>query len=267
MEFEKDVRRQPATVITVTAVVCLFLNPFSLPCLTFSGLFWKAAHIAAFMVEPVQGEAGVVVPPDGYMSEVKKLCEKHNVLLIADEVQTGIGRTGYELAVEYDDCKPDIIVLGKALSGGVIPVSAVLASDEVVLQLKPGEHGSTYGGNPLSCKVATAALEVLREENLCQNSMERGEQLREGLQSLVGSTAIQEVRGRGLLNAIVINQPRSGYGSTGKAWDLCLRMMENGMLAKPTHGNIIRFAPPLTITKEEIDTCLGIMKKSLDELQ
>ena len=218
------------------------------------------------MVEPIQGEAGVVVPPDGYMKEVKKLCEKYNVLLIADEVQTAIGRTGYELAVDYDDCKPDMVVLGKALSGGVMPVSAVLASDEVILQLKPGEHGSTFGGNPLSCKVATAALEVLRDENLCQNSIERGEQLRAGLELLVGNTAVQLVRGRGLLNAIVINQPKSGYGDTGKAWDLCMIMMKNGLLAKPTHGNIIRFAPPLCITKEETDVCIDIVSQSVREL-
>lgn len=170
------------------------------------------------------------------------------------------------MAVQHDDCKPDIVVLGKALSGGVLPVSAVLASDEVMLQLKPGEHGSTYGGNPLACKVATAALQVLREENLCQNSIERGEQLRAGLRTLVGRTAIETARGRGLLNAIVINQPKGGYGDTGKAWDLCLKMMENGLLAKPTHGNIIRFAPPLSITAAEIDECLGIIETSLHQL-
>jgi ornithine--oxo-acid transaminase len=208
----------------------------------------------------------VVVPTDGYLSEVKRLCDKYDVLMIADEVQTGIGRTGYELAVDYDNCKPDIVVLGKALSGGVVPVSAVLASDEVMLQLKPGEHGSTYGGNPLACKVATAALEVLREENLCQNSVERGEQLRAGLQQLVGRTAIETVRGRGLLNAIVINQPKGGYGDTGKAWELCMKMMDNGLLAKPTHGNIIRFAPPLSITASEVDECLDIIETSLKEL-
>jgi ornithine--oxo-acid transaminase len=219
------------------------------------------------MIEPIQGEAGVVVPPDGYMSGLKALCEAHNVLLIADEVQTGLGRTGYELASEHDNCKPDIVILGKALSGGVIPVSAVLSNDEVMLQLKPGEHGSTYGGNPLACKVAQAALEVLRDENLCQNSMERGEQLRNGLQSMVGHTVIELVRGRGLLNAIVINEPRSGYGNAaGKAGELCLRMMKHGLIAKPTHGNIIRFAPPLTITEEEIDICLGIIEKSAKEI-
>mmetsp|Transcript_3821 Transcript_3821/g.5511 ORF Transcript_3821/g.5511 Transcript_3821/m.5511 type:complete len:437 (-) Transcript_3821:1709-3019(-) len=226
-----------------------------------------AENIAAFMVEPIQGEAGVVVPSDGYMAKVKELCKKHNVLLIADEVQTGLGRTGYELAVNHDDCKPDMVVLGKALSGGVIPVSAVLASHEVMLTLRPGEHGSTYGGNPLACQVATAALEVLREENLCQNSVERGEQLRAGLESMVGSTSIASVRGRGLLNAIVIDEPKGHYGDTGKAWAVCVKMMEHGLLAKPTHGNIIRFAPPLTISKEEIDECLDIIEKSVNEVE
>jgi len=226
-----------------------------------------AKNIAAFMVEPIQGEAGVVVPDDGYMAEAKALCEKYDVLLIADEVQTGLGRTGYELAVHHDEAKPDMVVLGKALSGGVLPVSAVLASDEVMLQLKPGEHGSTYGGNPLACKVAQAALEVLREEDLCQNSVERGEQLRAGLRQMVGRSAIELVRGRGLLNAIVINQPKGHYGDEGKAWELCMRMMENGLLAKPTHGNIIRFAPPLCITSEEIDNCLDIIETSLKQIE
>lgn len=224
------------------------------------------ANIAAFMVEPIQGEAGVVVPYDGYMTDVKKLCEKYNVLLIADEVQTGLGRTGYRLAVDHDDCKPDILVLGKALSGGVLPVSAVLASDEVMLTLKPGEHGSTYGGNPLACKVATAAIEVLRDEKLAENAAARGDQLRAGLSSMVGSTCIENVRGRGLLNAIVIDQPKMGYGDHGKAWDVCLQMKENGLLAKPTHGNIIRFAPPLTITESEIDECLDIIEKSAKQV-
>jgi ornithine--oxo-acid transaminase len=218
------------------------------------------------MVEPVQGEAGVVVPDDGYMKKVKELCVKHNVLLIADEVQTGLCRTGHRLAVDHDGILPDILVLGKALSGGVLPVSAVLASDEVMLTLNPGEHGSTYGGNPLACKVATAALEVLRDENLAENAQLRGEQLRDGLNSLVGNTAIELVRGRGLLNAIVINQPKAGYGAKGKAWDLCVNMQDNGLLAKPTHGNIIRFAPPLTISKEEIDISLGIIEKAARQL-
>jgi len=226
-----------------------------------------AENIAAFMVEPIQGEAGVVVPDDGYMKKAKKLCKRYNVLLIADEVQTGLGRTGYRLAVDHDDCKPDMVVLGKALSGGVLPVSAVLADDEIMLQLKPGEHGSTYGGNPLACKVATAALEVLRDEKLSENSQKRGAQLRKGLQKLVdGQASVEHVRGRGLLNAIIINQPREGYGAAGKAMELCMIMAENGLLAKPTHGNIIRFAPPLTITETEIDECIDIISKSVKEL-
>jgi ornithine--oxo-acid transaminase len=200
------------------------------------------------------------------MSKVHQLCKKHNVLLIADEVQTGLGRTGYRLAVDHDNCKPDIVILGKALSGGVMPVSAVLASDEVMMTLKPGEHGSTYGGNPVGCKVATAALEVLRDENLSANAVERGEQLRAGLDAMNGSTIIESVRGRGLLNAIVINQPKGGYGDQGKAWDVCLAMKENGLLAKPTHGNIIRFAPPLTINADQVDECLDIIEKSVKQV-
>jgi len=223
-------------------------------------------HIAAFMVEPIQGEAGVVVPDDGYMRKVKELCDKYNVLLIADEVQTGLCRTGNRLAVDHDGILPDILVLGKALSGGVLPVSAVLASHEVILTLNPGEHGSTYGGNPLACKVAIAALEVLRDEKLAENAQARGEQLRSGMSSLIGNSVVESVRGRGLLNAIVINQPKGAYGDTGKAWDLCINMMHNGLLAKPTHGNIIRFAPPLTITESEMDQCLDIIEKSVRQL-
>jgi ornithine--oxo-acid transaminase len=218
------------------------------------------------MVEPIQGEAGVVVPDDGYLRSVKEMCESYNVLMIADEVQTGLCRTGYRLAVDHDGILPDILVLGKALSGGVLPVSAVLARDDVMLTLHPGEHGSTYGGNPLACRVATAALEVLRDENLAENSTQRGEQLRRGLQTLVGRTSVEQVRGRGLLNAVIINQPKGGYGDTGKAWDLCVLMQKNGLLAKPTHGNIIRLAPPLTITEEEIDQCLEIIETSVRQL-
>jgi len=225
-----------------------------------------AENICAFMVEPIQGEAGVVVPDDGYMKQVKEMCKKYNVLLIADEVQTGLCRTGHRLAVDHDGILPDILVLGKALSGGVIPVAAVLATNEVMLTLKPGEHGSTYGGNPLACKVAVAALEVLRDENLAENAKERGEQLRTGLQGLTGNTCVEHVRGRGLLNAFVINQTKGGYGDTGKAWKLCVHMMNNGLLAKPTHGNIIRLAPPLTITEEETDQCLEIIEKSVHQL-
>lgn len=225
-----------------------------------------AENIAAFMVEPIQGEAGVVVPDDGYMKKVKELCDKYNVLLIADEVQTGLCRTGYRLAVDHDGILPDILVLGKALSGGVLPVSAVLAKDEVMLTLKPGEHGSTYGGNPLACKVAIAALEVLRDEKLAENAQVRGEQLRNGLQAMVEKTCVESVRGRGLLNAIVIDQPKGGYGDKGKAWELCEQMMHNGLLAKPTHGNIIRFAPPLTISEEEINECLDIIQDSVKKV-
>jgi len=218
-----------------------------------------AKNIAAFMVEPVQGEAGVIVPNDDYMTKVKELCKQHNVLLIADEVQTGIGRTGYRVAVDYEGCKPDIMVLGKALSGGVMPVSAVLARDEIMLQLRPGEHGSTYGGNPLACKVAMAALQVLRDEKLAENSKARGEQLMAGLKKLVGDTCVESVRGRGLFAAMVIGN--------ANAQDLCMIMAENGLIAKPTHGNVIRFAPPLVITKEEVDDCLNIIETSVKQLE
>jgi ornithine--oxo-acid transaminase len=221
------------------------------------------ANIAAFMVEPIQGEAGVVVPDDGYLRRVKELCEKHRVLLIIDEVQTGLGRCGTKLACDHDGVRPDILVLGKALSGGVLPVSAVMASAEVMLTIRPGEHGSTYGGNPLACSVAVAAMEVLRDEKLAENAMTRGEQLREGLRSLgkEGNSKISLVRGRGLLNAIVV--ATDNEGDDGTAWDLCVKMAENGLLAKPTHGNIIRFAPPLCITAAEVDECLDIIGRSL----
>lgn len=227
-----------------------------------------AANIAAFMVEPIQGEAGVVVPSDGYLREVKALCEKHNVLLIVDEVQTGLARCGTKLACDHDGVKPDLLILGKALSGGVFPVSAVLSSNEVMMTIKPGEHGSTYGGNPLACRVARAALEVLEEEGLAENAMARGQQLREGLQAMMGEGClISLVRGRGLLNAIVIGGSEKGsYGDEGKAWELCVKMQENGLLAKPTHGNIIRFAPPLTITAAQTDECLDLISKSLKSL-
>jgi len=223
-------------------------------------------NIAAFMVEPIQGEAGVVVPQDGYLSKVKELCKKHNVLLICDEVQTGLGRCGTKLACLHDKILPDIAILGKALSGGVLPVSAVLTSDEVMLTIKPGEHGSTYGGNPLACVVAQAALEVLRDEKLAENALARGEQLRAGLSTLSSqpNSMISLVRGRGLLNAIVIGGDEKGsYSEEGLAWDLCLKMAENGLLAKPTHGNIIRFAPPLTISAAQVDECLEIIEKSM----
>ena len=193
------------------------------------------------MVEPIQGEAGVIVPDTGYLEGVRKLCYKYNVLFIADEVQTGLGRTGKLLATDYEDARPDVLILGKALSGGVFPVSAVLADNEIMMCIKPGEHGSTYGGNPLANKVAIAALEVIKEEKLSENAFYLGEILRKELMS-INSEMVTKVRGKGLLNAIVI-KPKNGKN----AWDVCLKLRDNGLLAKPTHGDIIRFAPPLTI--------------------
>eukprot|EP00752_Nemacystus_decipiens_P007689 g6872.t1 len=212
-------------------------------------------NIVAFMVEPIQGEAGVVVPDDGYMAKVHDACRRHNVLLIADEVQTGLCRAGTNLACDHDGVRPDILVLGKALSGGVYPVSAVLADDEIMLTVKPGQHGSTYGGNPMACRVATAALEVLREEGIAANACAMGERLRAGLRSM-DAPGVELVRGRGLLNAVVVKDER---GDGTKAWDMCLQLKEKGLLAKPTHGNIIRLAPPLCITAEQIDASLDIM--------
>jgi ornithine--oxo-acid transaminase len=222
-------------------------------------------NIAAFMVEPIQGEAGVVVPSDGYLSRVAELCKKHRVLLICDEVQTGLGRTGTKLASDHDGVKPDMLVLGKALSGGLMPVSAVLTSSEVMLTIKPGEHGSTYGGNPVGCRVAIEALKVLVEEGLIENSAVRGEQMRKALRDLA-SPAIELVRGRGLLNAIVIKSEGGGYSDEGRAWELCLKMAERGLLAKPTHGNIIRLAPPLCISEQEVAECVDIIGQSLKAL-
>ncbi|XP_030369377.1 ornithine aminotransferase, mitochondrial [Scaptodrosophila lebanonensis] len=212
-------------------------------------------NVCAFMVEPIQGEAGVVVPQDGYLRQVRELCSKHNVLWIADEVQTGLARTGRMLAVDYEQVKPDILILGKALSGGMYPVSAVLCNDEVMLCIKPGEHGSTYGGNPLGCKVAMAALEVLQEEKLAENAFKMGELLRSELATLP-KDVVSTVRGKGLLNAIVIS-------SKHDAWDVCLRLKENGLLAKPTHGDIIRFAPPLVINEEQMLESVDIIKKTI----
>jgi len=218
-------------------------------------------NVAAFMVEPIQGEAGVVVPDEGYLEGVRNLCNKYNVLYIADEVQTGIGRTGKMLASDYENSKPDILILGKALSGGVFPVSAVLANDEIMMCIKPGEHGSTFGGNPLACVVAKAALEVIVEEKLSENAYELGIYFREKLNDFIKtSTLVNLVRGKGLLNAIVINDSENSE----TAWNLCVQMKENGLLAKPTHGNIIRFAPPLTITKEQLDNCIGIIISTLN---
>jgi ornithine--oxo-acid transaminase len=217
-------------------------------------------EVAAFMVEPIQGEAGVVVPDPGYLKVVKALCEKYRVLMIADEIQTGLCRTGRLLACDHEEVKPDILVLGKALSGGMLPVSAVLSNDEVMLQIKPGEHGSTYGGNPLACAVAMEALRILKEENMAENAATQGDLLRELLWELK-SPYIKLVRGKGLLNAIVIN-----HANPNAAWELCLELMKNGLLAKPTHGDKIRFAPPLTIQREEIKMAVDIIEKSLPVL-
>jgi ornithine--oxo-acid transaminase len=220
----------------------------------------KDPHVAAFMFEPIQGEAGVVVPDEGYLANVRKLCTENNVLMIADEIQTGLARTGKMLACDHEDARPDILILGKALSGGTLPVSAVLADDPIMLTIHPGEHGSTYGGNPLACAVATAALEVLKEEQMADNAAVMGERLRAGLRALQ-SPYIELVRGKGLLNAIQIKHPNAEA-----AWELCLILKENGLLAKPTHGDKIRFAPPLLITAEQIDECIAIIEKSLAAL-
>ena len=218
--------------------------------------------VAAFMVEPIQGEAGVVVPDEGYLAGVRALCTQHNVLFIADEVQTGIARTGKMLACDYEDARPDILILGKAISGGVLPVSAILADDEVMLTIKPGEHGSTYGGNPLACKVAQAALEVVVDENLAQKSQVLGDLFRKELTDfMITHEMVQMVRGKGLLNALVINDTEE----SSTAWDLCVALKENGLLAKPTHGNIIRFAPPLVITEGELNHCLEIIKQTITD--
>lgn len=217
-------------------------------------------NVAAFMVEPIQGEAGVVVPDDGYMAGVRKLCTKYNVLFIADEVQTGIARTGKRLATDYEDARPDMVILGKALSGGVFPVSAVLADDEVMMCLKPGEHGSTYGGNPLACAVAMEALKVVERENLAENAFRLGELFREEMSKLANETdLVVLVRGKGLLNAIVINDDES----SSTALNICMVLRDNGLLAKPTHGNIIRFAPPLVISREQLMECVAIIRKTV----
>jgi ornithine--oxo-acid transaminase len=217
-------------------------------------------NVVAFMAEPIQGEAGVVVPDEGYLAKVAAMCKEANVLFIADEIQTGLARTGKMLACDHENVRPDILVLGKALSGGTMPVSAVLADDEIMLTIKPGEHGSTYGGNPLACKVAMIALQVLKDEHMAENAAVQGEYLRNQLKAL-NHHNISLVRGKGLLNAIVINHPNKEA-----AWDLCMAMKDNGLLAKPTHGDKIRFAPPLIITKEQIDECVGIIKQSLQVL-
>jgi ornithine--oxo-acid transaminase len=216
-------------------------------------------NVAAFMVEPIQGEAGVIVPDEGYLKAAYDLCKEHNVLFIADEIQTGLCRTGKLLASEYDNVRPDILMLGKALSGGVMPISAVLCDDNIMDTIKPGEHGSTFGGNPLACVVAVAALKVLRDQNLAANAQEMGVLFRSELEK-INSPFISIVRGKGLLNAIeVIHQ------NPNAAWDFCLVLKENGLLAKPTHGNKIRFAPPLIITRDQILESIAIIKKSLNQ--
>lgn len=220
--------------------------------------------VAGFLVEPIQGEAGVFVPTDGFLKGAADLCKEHNVLFIGDEIQTGVARTGRLLALDYEEVKPDILILGKAISGGVYPVSAVLANDAIMEVIKPGQHGSTYGGNPLACAVAVAALEVVEEENLAQNAYDLGVLFRQKITELATKNDwIISVRGKGLLNAILINDtPESST-----AWDLCLKLAENGLLAKPTHGNIIRFAPPLVINKEQLEDCCAIIEKTFLEFK
>lgn len=221
-------------------------------------------NIAGFLVEPIQGEAGVYVPSPGYLKTAKELCEKYNVLFIADEVQTGIARTGKLLAVDHEEVKPDILILGKAISGGVYPVSAVLANDSVMNVIQPGQHGSTFGGNPVACAVAMAALEVVKEENLAENAEKLGNLFRRKMDDHIrNSDLVNLVRGKGLLNAIVINDTEE----SSTAWDICMKLKENGLLAKPTHGNIIRFAPPLVMNEEELLDCVDIIVKTLKEFE
>ena len=219
-------------------------------------------NIAGFMAEPIQGEAGVYVPSEGYLAAAKALCEKHNVLFIADEVQTGIARTGKMLAVDHENVKPDILILGKALSGGAYPVSAVLANDNVMNVIKPGNHGSTFGGNPVAAAVAIAALEVIAEESLAENAERLGKIFRAELSEFAKENdLVNLVRGKGLLNAILINDTEE----SSTAWDICMKLRDNGLLAKPTHGNIIRFAPPLVMNEEQLRDCISIIKKTISE--
>lgn len=228
-------------------------------------LFKTDSDIAGFIVEPIQGEAGIVVPDEQYLKRVRQLCTAYNILFIADEIQTGIARTGsmlasYNIEDEHSDSKPDVLILGKALSGGVLPVSAVLADDSIMLCIKPGEHGSTYGGNPLACAVAKEALQVVLDENLTQRALQMGNLFLDGLRRIAANCElIKEVRGKGLLTAIVIDADET----SDLAWNICLKFKENGLLAKPTHGNKIRLAPPLVITKEQVETCLEIIERSL----
>ncbi len=218
-------------------------------------------NVAAFLVEPIQGEAGVYVPDDGYLKKAYDLCKAKNVLFMADEVQTGIARTGKMLAVDHEGVRPDVLILGKALSGGAYPISAVLADDDIMLVIKPGEHGSTFGGNPIAAKVAIAALEVIKNEKLAENAEKMGQIFREEVKK-IDSEMIELVRGKGLLNAVII-KPKNGK----EAWDVCVQMKENGLIAKPTHGHIIRFAPPLTITEKDIKEAVKIIEKSIKEIE
>ncbi len=220
--------------------------------------------VAGFMVEPIQGEAGVVVPDDGYLKKASELCKKYNTLFIADEIQTGIARTGKMLCVDHENVRPDIVILGKALSGGAYPVSAVMADNHIMECIRPGEHGSTYGGNPLACAVAMEALKVVEDEDLAENADRLGKIFREEMNNLVEeSELVKLVRGKGLLNAIVINDSEESE----TAWNICLRLKENGLLAKPTHGNIIRFAPPLVMTEEQLRDCISIIKSTIKEFE
>ncbi len=217
-------------------------------------------QIVAFMVEPIQGEAGIIVPDEGYLKRASDICKEYNVLFIADEIQTGVARTGRLLAVDHEGVKPDILILGKAVSGGVFPVSAVLAKDEIMDVITPGSHGSTFGGNPLACVVVKSALEVIKDENLTENAEKLGEIFRAEMQELVEETdVVTLVRGKGLLNAVVINDSEDG----SLAWDICVALKDNGLLAKPTHGNVIRFAPPLVMTEEQLYECVDIIKKTI----
>lgn len=235
--------------------------PYNNPEALASLLEEKTDSIAGFLVEPIQGEAGVNVPDDGYLRSCYDLCKKHNVLFIADEVQTGIARTGRKLCCDHEGIRPDIVILGKAISGGVLPVSAVLADDEIMLTIRPGQHGSTFGGFPLACRVATAALEVVEEEKLTEKAEHLGQIFREEMEK-IESPFIRQVRGKGLLNAVVI-EPYNGH----QAWDVCFQMAENGLLAKPTHDHIIRFAPPLVITEEQLMEAIGIIRNSIKSLE
>ena len=224
----------------------------------------KDPNVAAFMVEPIQGEAGVVVPDENYLRNAYEMCKDSNVLFIADEVQTGIGRTGKMICCEHHGFKPDILILGKALSGGVFPVSAILASDEVMLTIKPGEHGSTFGGNPVACEVAMAAVKVIKDEKLSENAHNMGVIFRDKIQTYINnSNIVEKIRGKGLLNAIVIKDDEN----SDIAWNICLKMAEKGLLAKPTHGNIIRFAPPLIINEDQLNNCIEIIISSLKDFE